>query len=160
MAFIRGFVICSWLWWLVNFWFCWDISEFRICLYFSSYPIQFCPVVCGCRIHQLLLCRDVRPPTNEWPGYDGEFQMLLELWRLWSTPSLPSLSSPFWSGMVAPNRALSIGLIELICVLILNWIVWNRTDFDSETVLTLKWIIWIRTVWINWIAWNRDIFDN
>ena len=34
--------------------------------------------------------------------------------------------------MVAPDRVLSMDLIELNCVLILNWIVWNRT------VLTFK----------------------
>ena len=42
----------------------------------------------------------------------------------------------------------------------LNWIIWNRTVFDIETVLAQNWIIWIRTVWLNWIAWNRDVFDN
>ena len=41
-----------------------------------------------------------------------------------------------------------------------NWIVWNGTVFDIETVLMLNWIVWIRTVWINWIAWNRNVFDN
>ena len=40
----------------------------------------------------------------------------------------------------------------------LNWIVWNGTVFDIDTVLTLNWIVWIRTVWINWIAWNRNFF--
>ena len=29
----------------------------------------------------------------------------------------------------------------------LNWIVWNGTVFDIETVLTLNWIVWNRTVW-------------
>ena len=64
----------------------------------------------------------------------------------------------------------------------LNWIVWNGTVFDIETLLTLNWIViyrtvltfkcvkksililnwfgWIRTVGINWIAWNRNVFDN
>ena len=55
---------------------------------------------------------------------------------------------------------LSIGQIELIYVLMLNWIVWNRTVFDIESVLTLNWIVWIRTIWLNWIAWNRNVFDN
>ena len=64
----------------------------------------------------------------------------------------------------------------------LNWIVWNRTVFDIETVLTvnrivwnaavlilncvqaktiliLNWIVWIWTVWLNWIAWNRIFFS-
>ena len=29
----------------------------------------------------------------------------------------------------------------------LNWIVWNRTVFDTETVLTLNWIVWNETVY-------------
>ena len=63
-----------------------------------------------------------------------------------------------------------------------NWIIWNGTVFDIETVPTLNgivwyrtlltfncvtkinillnWIGWIRTVWINWIAWNRNDFDD
>ena len=41
-----------------------------------------------------------------------------------------------------------------------NWIVWNRTVFDIETVLTLNWIVRIRTVWLNWIALNRNVFDS
>ena len=27
----------------------------------------------------------------------------------------------------------------------LNWIAWNETVFDIETVLTLNWIVWNRT---------------
>ena len=41
----------------------------------------------------------------------------------------------------------------------LNWIVWNGTGSDIETVLTLNWIVWIRTVWLIWITWNRNVFD-
>ena len=29
----------------------------------------------------------------------------------------------------------------------LNWIVWNGTVFDNETVLALNWIVLHRTVW-------------
>ena len=62
----------------------------------------------------------------------------------------------------------------------LNWIVWNGTVFDIETVLTQNWIViyielfwhlivckqnvlilnWISSVWINWIAWNTNVFNN
>ena len=28
----------------------------------------------------------------------------------------------------------------------LNWLVWNGTVFDIETVLMLNWIVWNRTV--------------
>ena len=61
---------------------------------------MFCPVGWVCWIHRLLLCRGVRPsPLNECPGYDtkqsdGEALVMLELWRMWSTPSLPPLPGP------------------------------------------------------------------
>ena len=38
-------------------------------------------------------------------------------------PSLPGLLEP---GVVAPDRALSMDQIERNCVLMLNWITWNR----------------------------------
>ena len=58
-----------------------------------------CPVGWGCRIHRLLLCRGVRPPPNEFPGYDtkqsdGEVPAMQELWGIQSTPLLPSLPGP------------------------------------------------------------------
>ena len=43
-----------------------------------------------------------------------------------STRLLPSLPGPLWSGMVAPDRVLSMSQIELNCVITLNWIVWNE----------------------------------
>ena len=54
------------------------------------------------------------PPPNECPGYDtkqsdGEVPAMLDLWGMWSTPSLPSLPGPLWPGVVAPDRALSMG---------------------------------------------------
>ena len=63
-----------------------------------------CPVSWGCRIHQLLLCRGVRPPSNKCPGYDtkqsdDEVPVMLRLWGMWSTPSLPlSQSTLAWNG--------------------------------------------------------------
>ena len=42
--------------------------------------------------------------------YYGEAPIMLELWRMWSTPSLPG---PLWSEAVAPDRVLSLGQIEL-----------------------------------------------
>ena len=40
---------------------------------------------------------------------DGEVPAVLELWGMRSTPLLPSLPGPLWLGVVAPNRALSMG---------------------------------------------------
>ena len=56
----------------------------------------------------------VTPTSNESPGYDtkqsdGESPVMLGLWGMWSTPSLPLLPGPLWVGMVTPDRALSRG---------------------------------------------------
>ena len=54
-----------------------------------------CLVSWGCRIHQLLFCRWVRPPPkNKCPGYDAkqsdtEVPVMLALWRMQNTPLLP-----------------------------------------------------------------------
>ena len=101
--------------------------------------ITACPVDWSCRIHQLHLCKGVRP-SNECPGYDtkqsdGEIPAMLELCRMWSTPLLPSLPGPIWLGVVAPDKGPIYGLnrtkrwlaftifIHLNCVFMLNWIV-------------------------------------
>ena len=65
------------------------------------------------------------PPSIERPGYDtkqsdGEVPVMLELWGMWSTPSLPSLPGPLWPGVVAPDMVLSMGQIDLNCLLMLK----------------------------------------
>ena len=94
----------------------------------------YCPVGSGCRLHQLLLCRGVRPLQDQSPGYcpkqsDNEVPVMLVLWGMLSTPPLPLPlpPGPLWSGAVDPDRVLSVGQEELNCVLMLNWIVWNRS---------------------------------
>ena len=62
---------------------------------------------------------------NECPRYDiqqsdGNVAVMLELWGMWSTPSLPSLLGSLWLGVVAPHMVLSMGQIELNCILMLN----------------------------------------
>ena len=42
---------------------------------------------------------------------------MLKLWEMQSTPLLPLLPGPLWPGVVAPDRVLSMGQIELNCVL-------------------------------------------
>ena len=62
-----------------------------------------------------------RPPTthlcNECPGYDtkpGEGEApVLELWGVWSTPSLPLLPVLLWPNMILHVRVASMGQIEL-----------------------------------------------
>ena len=84
-----------------------------ILTYLQSFKLTY-PVDWDCRIHQLCLCRCVRPPPNKCPGYgtkqsDGEVPVILELWRMQSTPPLPSLPDPLWPRAVAPDIALSMG---------------------------------------------------
>ena len=61
----------------------------------------------------------VKAPTpNKCPGYDtkqsdGEVPVMLELWRIWSIPSLLSLPDPLLPGVLTPDRVLSMGQIEL-----------------------------------------------
>ena len=57
---------------------------------------------------------------------------MLELWQMRSTPSLPSLPGPLWPGVVAPDRALSMGLIELTAFLC------STELFEIEMFLTVK----------------------
>ena len=64
-------------------------------------------------------------PLNECPGCDtkqsdGEVPVMLELWGMLSTPSLTSLPGSLWPGVVAPDRILCMGHIELNCILMLN----------------------------------------
>ena len=52
-------------------------------------------------------------PPNECPGNDnkrsdGEVLVMLGLWGMRSTPSLPLLLGPLWPGVVTPDRALSM----------------------------------------------------
>ena len=65
---------------------------------------------------------------------DDEVPVLLELWGMRSTPSLPTLPGPLWPRVVTPDRILSIGQIELNSVFMLNWIVWNRTVLTFNSV--------------------------
>ena len=44
---------------------------------------------------------------------DGEVLVMLELWEMKNTPSLPSLSGPLCPGVIAPDRVLSMCQIEL-----------------------------------------------
>ena len=81
--------------------------------------LDSCPVGWGCRIHWLLLYRGVRLPQRvSWYDIkqsDGKMPVILELLRMWSTPSLPLLPGPLWPEVEAFDRARSIDRIELDC---------------------------------------------
>ena len=100
----------------------------------------------GCRIHRLLLCRGIAhsPTSVLWydsKQSDGEALVMLELWKMCSTPLL--LPGPNWRGVLAPERVLSMGPIELKCVLKLKWIVWNRIILSFNCVKTkTKYLCW------------------
>ena len=103
-----------------------------------------------CRIHRLLLFRGVRPPYQWVYWYDtkkfyGKAPVIRELWRMLSTPSLPSLPGSLRPGVAVSDRVLSLGQIELNCILMVNWIVWNRT------VLTFNCLLWKTIFILNWI---------
>ena len=77
---------------------------------------------------------------------------------------MPLLSALLWPGVVAPDRALSMGQTKLNCIVVLLLSNWNRTVLTfscvwTKSVLILNWIVWIGTIWLNLIAWNRNVFD-
>ena len=62
---------------------------------------------------------------KECPAYDtkqsdGEVPVMQELWRMRNTHSLQSLSGPLCSGVIAPDRVLSMGQTELNSILMLK----------------------------------------
>ena len=65
---------------------------------------------------------------------NAEVPVMLELWEMQNTPLLPSHPCPHWPGVMAPDRVQSMAQIELNCILMLNWIGWNRI------VLTFNWV--------------------
>ena len=78
-------------------------------------------------------------PPNECLGYDtkqsnGVAPLRLELRGMRSNHSLTSFLGPLWPGVVAPDRVLSISQIEINCVLMLNWIAWNKPIFRFNCV--------------------------
>ena len=92
-------------------------------------------------------------PRYDVKQSDCEAPVMLELKEMGSTPSLPSLPGPLWPKVRAPDIVQSTGKIELKCLLMINWTVWNRTVFTFNWVLTknsvlmLNWIVCKRSVW-------------
>ena len=84
----------------------------------SSSPHFTSCLVCRCRIHKLHLCIGVRPLLNECLGHDakptdGEASVL-EIWGMWSVPSLLLLLEPLWPWVVVSVGVPSMGQIELL----------------------------------------------
>ena len=89
--------------------FSWSFWELLSTIYTMFHTlIDRCdPVSWDCRRHWLHLYRGVSP-TNECPRYDtkqfdSEASVMLELWGMWSTPSLSLLPGPLWPRVVEPD---------------------------------------------------------
>ena len=108
-----------------------------IILYFFN-----CPVDWGCKIHRLHLWRGIRPLQRvscyDTKQSDGEVPVMQELWDMQNIPSLSSLPDPLWPRVETPDRVISMSQTELNCVLMLNWIVWNRIVCCLNCVLMLN----------------------
>ena len=81
--------------------------------------------------------------SNECPVYDTkqsdvEASVMQELWGMRSIPLLLSLPDPPRPWVVELDRVLSMGQIELYCVLMLNWIAWNRTVYMYKSRFGIK----------------------
>ena len=79
---------------------------------FSQNQVAKLAVRGGCKIDWLHLCRGVKHPPNECPGYDtkqsdDKVPVMQGHWGMRSTPSLPLLPGPLWPGMVPPDRVQS-----------------------------------------------------
>ena len=102
--------------------------------------------------------------SNEYPGYDtkesdGEVPVMLEIWGMRSTSSLPLLPDLLWPRMAETDNVLSMRQIELNCVRKLNWIAWNRTvvTFKLRTYAELNCLEWNCFRMLNWIARKRIV---
>ena len=69
---------------------------------------------------------------------------MLELWGMQSTPSLPLFPSSLWPKEVAPERVLSMGQIELNCVLMLEIELFICIKMDLA-LNNLQWLICYKT---------------
>ena len=70
--------------------------------------------------------------------FDREAAIMLQIWGMRLTILLPFLPGPLLPSVIAPDRVLSMGQIELNCVLMLNWIAWNRTVYMNIMDSALK----------------------
>ena len=96
------------------------------------------PVGWDCRIHRLHLRRGIRPSLNECPRYDSkQSSMIRELWECGVHSNRSQVhSSPEW--LLLRGSYLSRTVWYLNCILMLNWILWNRTVFIFNCMYTNK----------------------
>ena len=102
---LLGFIIISYL------------KQFACRLILSIYQSQSSPV--DCIRHRLHLSRAVRPPQRVSCILHKTAWWWVSSPRVWGNaayPFIPSLPGPLRAGVVAPDRVLSIGQIELFDV--------------------------------------------
>ena len=117
----------------------------NLLIFMNAFSLFYCLKInlCGLFNPKAILIAEGQNFSNGCPGYDtkqsdSEASVMLELWGMWSTSSLTSLPGPLWTRVVALDRVLSMGQIELNCMLILNWIVWKLT---VNKWLMFNWIV-------------------
>ena len=85
----------------------------------------------GYRMHRLHFWRGVRLSQRvscyDTKQSEGEASVMMVLWGVQSIALLSLLPNSLRPGVVAHDRVLSIGQIELNCVLMLNQFAWNKT---------------------------------
>ena len=91
----------------------------NVCFEFFVFPsVGPSAVGWACRIHRLYLCRGLRSPPQwvSWIWHETIWWWGSSNARAFANakyPSLPSLPSSLWPGVVAFDRVLSMGKIEL-----------------------------------------------
>ena len=98
------------------------------------------------------------PLPKDHPEYDikqsdGKAPMMLKLWLIQGTPSLPLLPGSLWPGM-DPIYGSNFNLFKLKKWHMLNWIVRNRTVWSFNCVLTNDWYL-IKLFVIHINTWNH-----
>ena len=116
------------------------IDECIFCVALSAWAVEYANCISTERSDSLNEC-----PRYDIKQSDGQAPVILELWRMQRTLSLPSLSVPFWPGVVAQDRVLSIGSNKLCSYARLNYLKLNCC-WSLNCVLTLNWIFGNRTV--------------
>ena len=86
-------------------------------------------------------------PRYDTKQYDGDTQVMLELWVIRSTSLLPSLSGPLCSGVVEPDRAPIYGSNRTKLFLCETELFEIELSY-SNNVLLLKGTVWNRTVYM------------
>ena len=84
------------------------------------------------------LQRGRTPPLTKCTGYDIKLSdgkaSALEIWGMWSTPSLPLLLGPLWPKAVAPDRVQSMGQINCKQITDVKFWLLYRNTWNHATV--------------------------